>query len=125
MVLSMLSAQGDQPTVAILYFTGQGLTNQQTKSLRNRFSSSLASTERVSMIINNQLEIYSASPNASSGAKIIARSVSPIPKPVPLPNALARDILMRIMMTMFTKGISNSIIHQTGLLIIFKRTIKL
>ena len=49
-VLSMLSAQEDQPTAAILYFTGQGLTSQQTKSLRNRFSSALASTERVIMI---------------------------------------------------------------------------
>ena len=76
-------------------------------------------------VINNQLEIYSASPNASSGAKIIARRVSPTPNPVPLPNALAREILIIIIMTMFTKGISNSIIHQTGLLIIFKRTIKL
>ena len=55
MVLSILSAQGDQPTVAILYFTGQGLTPQQTKSLRNRFSSSLASTERVSMIAQSKV----------------------------------------------------------------------
>jgi hypothetical protein len=76
-------------------------------------------------LIKNQLEIYSASPNASSGAKIIARRVSPTPNPVPLPNALARAILIIIIMTMFTKGISNNINHQTGLLIIFKRTIKL
>ena len=55
MVFSMLSAQEDQPTAAILYFTGQGLTHQQTKSLRNRFSSSLASTERVSMIAQSKV----------------------------------------------------------------------
>ena len=55
MVLSILSAQGDQPTVAILYFTGQGLSSQQTKSLRKRFSSSLASTERVSMIAQSKV----------------------------------------------------------------------
>ena len=55
MVFSMLSAQEDQPTAAILYFTGQGLTPQQTKSLRNRFSSSLASTERVSMIAQSKV----------------------------------------------------------------------
>ena len=55
MVFSMLSAQEDQPTAAILYFTGQGLTQQQTKSLRNRFSSSLASTERVSMIAQSKV----------------------------------------------------------------------
>ena len=54
-VLSMLSAQDDQPTAAILYFTGQGLTHQQTKSLRNRFSSALASTERVSMIAQSKV----------------------------------------------------------------------
>ena len=51
----MLSAQEDQPTAAILYFTGQGLTSQQTKSLRNRFSSALASTERVIMIAQRKV----------------------------------------------------------------------
>ena len=55
MVFSMLRAQEDQPTAAILYFTGQGLTPQQTKSLRNRFSSALASTERVSMIAQSKV----------------------------------------------------------------------
>ena len=55
MVFSMLSAQEDQPTAAILYFTGQGLSHQQTKSLRNRFSSALASTERVSMIAQSKV----------------------------------------------------------------------
>jgi len=53
--LSISTAQEDQPTAAILYFTGQGLTSQQTKSLSNRFSSALASTERVSMIAQSKV----------------------------------------------------------------------
>ena len=53
--LHHLVAQEDQPTAAILDFKGQGLTHQQTKSLRNRFSSALASTERVGMIAQSKV----------------------------------------------------------------------
>ena len=53
--LHHLLAQEDQPTAAILDFKGQGLTHQQTKSLRNRFSSPLASTERLSVIAQSKV----------------------------------------------------------------------
>ena len=48
--LSISTAQEDRPTAAILYFTGDGLTPQQTKSLGDHFSTALDSTRKISVI---------------------------------------------------------------------------
>ena len=56
LVLSTLSAQEDRPTAAILYFTAEEvLTQQQTKSLANHFSTALDSTKKVSMIAQSKV----------------------------------------------------------------------
>ena len=56
LVLSTLSAQKDRPTAAILYFTAEEvLTQQQTKSLANHFSTALDSTKKVSMIAQSKV----------------------------------------------------------------------
>jgi len=56
LVLSTLSAQEDRPTAAILYFTAEEvLTQQQTKSLTNHFSTALDSTKKVSMIAQSKV----------------------------------------------------------------------
>ena len=54
--LSISTAQEDRPTAAILYFTGDGLTPQQTKSLGDHFSTELDSTENVSVIAQSMLD---------------------------------------------------------------------
>jgi len=56
LALSTLSAQKDRPTAAILYFTAEDvLTQQQTKSLANHFSTALDSTKKVSMIAQSKV----------------------------------------------------------------------
>ena len=56
LALSTLSAQEDRPTAAILYFTAEEvLTQQQTKSLANHFSTALDSTKKVSMITQSKV----------------------------------------------------------------------
>ena len=56
LTLSTLSAQEDRPTAAILYFTAEEvLTQQQTKSLANHFSTALDSTKKVSMIAQSKV----------------------------------------------------------------------
>jgi TolB-like protein len=56
LALSTLSAQEDRPTAAILYFTAEEvLTQQQTKSLANHFSTALDSTKKVSMIAQSKV----------------------------------------------------------------------
>lgn len=56
LVLSTLSAQEALPTAAILYFTAEEvLTQQQTKSLANHFSTALDSTKKVSMIAQSKV----------------------------------------------------------------------
>ena len=56
LVRSMLSAQGDRPTAAILYFTAEEvLTQQQTKSLANHFSTALDSTKMVRVITQSKV----------------------------------------------------------------------
>ena len=56
LALSTLSAQKDRPTAAILYFTAEEvLTQQQTKSLANHFSTALDSTKKVSMIAQSKV----------------------------------------------------------------------
>ena len=56
LALSTLSAQEDRPTAAILYFTAEDvLTQQQTKSLANHFSTALDSTKKVSMIAQSKV----------------------------------------------------------------------
>ena len=54
--LSILTAQEDHPTAAILYFSAEEvLTQQQTKSLANHFSTALDSTKKVSMIAQSKV----------------------------------------------------------------------
>jgi TolB-like protein len=54
--LSISTAQEDRPTAAILYFTAEEvLTQQQTKSLANHFSTALDSTKKVSMIAQSKV----------------------------------------------------------------------
>ena len=56
LALSTLSAQEDRPTAAILYFTAEEvLSQQQTKSLANHFSTALDSTKKVSMIAQSKV----------------------------------------------------------------------
>ena len=56
LVRSTLSAQEDRATAAILYFTAEEvLTQQQTKSLANHFSTALDSTKKVSMIAQSKV----------------------------------------------------------------------
>jgi TolB-like protein len=56
LALSTLSAQEDRPTAAILYFTAEEvITQQQTKSLANHFSTALDSTKKVSMIAQSKV----------------------------------------------------------------------
>ena len=56
LVLSTLSAQEALPTAAILYFTAEDvLTQQQTKSLANHFSTALDSTKMVRVITQSKV----------------------------------------------------------------------
>ena len=56
LALSTLSAQEDRPTAAILYFTAEEvLTQQQTKSLANHFSTALDSTKMVRVITQSKV----------------------------------------------------------------------
>ena len=56
LVLSTLSAQEALPTAAILYFTAEEvLTQQQTKSLANHFSTALDSTKMVRVITQSKV----------------------------------------------------------------------
>ena len=56
LALSRLSAQEDRPTAAILYFTAEDvLTQQQTKSLANHFSTALDSTKMVRVITQSKV----------------------------------------------------------------------
>ena len=56
LALSTLSAQEDRSTAAILYFTAEEvLTQQQTKSLANHFSTALDSTKMVRVITQSKV----------------------------------------------------------------------